>query len=87
MGGAKSGNIASEYAIEVFCEKIKKYTASKIDDGILSLDSDDACVILDNAAHDANLAVYKKSQSSPDYKGMGTTNRYTYSSAAISYMC
>ncbi len=73
MGGAKSGNIASEYAIEVFCEKIKKYTASKIDDGILSLDSDDACVILDNAAHDANLAVYKKSQSSPDYKGMGTT--------------
>lgn len=74
MGGANSGNVASEYASEIFVEKVKKYSASKINSqGIMSLDSDDACVILDNAVHDANSAVYKKSQSAPIYNGMGTT--------------
>jgi len=74
MGGAKSGNVASEHAIEVFCERVLKYCEPKISsDGILSLDSDGACEVLDGAVSDANRAVYKKAQSSPDYHGMGTT--------------
>lgn len=74
MGGAKSGNIASECAIDVFCGSVMKYSASKVNrDGILKLTSDDACVILDDAAQDANREVYEKSLSSPDYQGMGTT--------------
>ena len=74
MGGAKSGNVASEYALEVFCERVLKYCEAKISaEGILKLSSDEACVILDDAVHDANKAVYKKAQSSPDYYGMGTT--------------
>lgn len=74
MGGAKSGNVASECAAVVFAEKVKKYAAQRIaPDGIMELDSDDACVILDDAAHDANSAVYKKSQTSSAFRGMGTT--------------
>lgn len=74
MGGAKSGNVASECATRVFVDKVARYAAPKISsEGILKITSDDACVILDNAAHDANIAVYRKSQSSADYQGMGTT--------------
>jgi len=74
MGGAKSGNVASEHALEVFCERVLKYCEPKISsDGILKITGDEACVILDDAVHDANKAVYKKAQSSPDYHGMGTT--------------
>ena len=73
MGGAKSGNVASECAVEVFCERVVKYASGKIHDGHLRLTSDDACIILDNAVHDANTAVWRKSQSSPDFQGMGTT--------------
>lgn len=74
MGGAKSGNVASECAIDTFAERLIKYTSSKVSrDGILTLTSDEACVFLDDAAHDANQAVFKMAQSSPDYQGMGTT--------------
>ncbi len=74
MGGAKSGNIASECAIKVFVESVVKYTSKKIsEEGILSLTSDDACVILDDSVRDANKAVYAKAKSSEDYQGMGTT--------------
>ena len=74
MGGAKSGNVASECAAVVFAEKVRKYAAQRISQkNMMELDSDDACVILDDAAHDANSAVYKKSQTSSAFKGMGTT--------------
>ncbi len=74
MGGARSGNVASECAAAVFAEKVRKYAAPLVgSDGIMTLESDDACVILDDAAHDANLAVYKKSQTSSAFRGMGTT--------------
>ncbi len=74
MGGAKSGNVASECAVDIFCESVLKYISSKVgSNGVLKLTSDEACLILDDAAQDANSAVYKKSQSSPDYEGMGTT--------------
>ena len=74
MGGAKSGNVASETAISVFCDSVVKYCTPKITKlKKLKISSDDACVILDDAARDANSAVYEKSQTSPDYEGMGTT--------------
>ncbi|MBQ2766416.1 MAG: Stp1/IreP family PP2C-type Ser/Thr phosphatase [Clostridia bacterium] len=74
MGGAKSGNVASEKAIETFVESALKYASSKVGrDGMLTLTSDDACIILDDAARDANQEVYTLAQSSPDYQGMGTT--------------
>ena len=74
MGGAKSGNIASECAIEAFVAGVIKYAEPKINgDGMLKITSDEACIILDDAAGDANRAVYEKSQSSPDFEGMGTT--------------
>lgn len=74
MGGAKSGNVASECAIEVFVKQVTKYVHAKAGkDGILELTGDDACVILDDAARDANREVYRLSQSSADYQGMGTT--------------
>ena len=50
MGGAKSGNVASEYALEVFTEYVLKYCEKRVnEDGILSLDSDGACEVLDRA--------------------------------------
>lgn len=74
MGGAKSGNVASERAIEVFCDSVIEYAAQKkTKAGKLRLSSDDACIILDDAVKDANREVFEKSQSSPDYEGMGTT--------------
>ncbi len=74
MGGAKSGNVASECAIEAFVAGVIKYSEAKINgDGVLKITSDEACIILDDAAVDANRAVYEKSQSSPDFEGMGTT--------------
>ncbi len=74
MGGAKSGNIASECAIEAFTNSVMNYTSAKIGEGgIMSLTSDDACIILDDAVQDANKAVYEKSLTSEDYQGMGTT--------------
>ena len=74
MGGAKSGNVASETAITVFCDSVVKYCEPKITKiKKLKVSSDDACIILDDAARDANIAVYEKSKTSPDYQGMGTT--------------
>ena len=74
MGGAKSGNVASECAIDTFTERVLKYASGKVSrDGKLSLTGDEACVILDDAVRDANREVLKKAQSSPDYQGMGTT--------------
>ncbi len=73
MGGAKSGNVASENAVKVFVKKTLKYAAPMISDGSLHLTSDDACIILNDAALDANRAVWRKSLSSSAYQGMGTT--------------
>lgn len=74
MGGAKSGNVASECAIETFVNDVVKNTSEKIgDNGVMSLTSDEACVILDDAVQAANKAVYVKAHSSEDFEGMGTT--------------
>lgn len=63
MGGAKAGNIASEIAVETFMEELRKdfYAPSVTDVQMLC------------AVKTANRLIYEKSQSDPDYEGMGTT--------------
>ena len=66
MGGAKSGNVASRLACEVFTEEIlrsykKDMTTSEIER------------VLRSAANLANVSVYEHSQLSEEFCGMGTT--------------
>ena len=66
MGGAKSGNIASRLAAEVFSEEIRRgYRAN--------MSQDQADYLLRTAVSIANTAVYENAQLNPDMKGMGTT--------------
>lgn len=66
MGGARSGNIASKMAVEVFSDEVRRTVRSNMKperiDGMLS-----------TALELANKAVYEQSQLSEEYKGMGTT--------------
>ena len=66
MGGARSGNIASEMAVDVFSEEVRRswkrtMTREKIEQ------------MLRDAAALANQAVYEQSISEEEYNGMGTT--------------
>ena len=66
MGGAKSGNIASTLAIDVFVQEVKRtwnasMTASKIDQ------------MLRGAVKLANFTVYDQAMQFEDFEGMGTT--------------
>ncbi len=66
MGGAKSGNIASSLAIDVFVEEVRRsWTPSmnqeKVDQMLLA------------AAKLANFTVYDQAQQFPEFEGMGTT--------------
>ena len=66
MGGARSGNIASRLAAEVFTEEIKRgYRAG--------MSQEQADYLLRTAVSIANTAVYENAQLNPDMKGMGTT--------------
>ena len=65
MGGARSGQVASQLAADVFVEKIS---------GLLQrYPSASAADLLQEAVKEANKAVYAKSQSDARYYGMGTT--------------
>lgn len=66
MGGARSGNVASSLAAEVFTDEVRK--AQKAVMGTEKIQQ-----MLQNAAAAANTAVYRLSQSCIDYEGMGTT--------------
>ena len=66
MGGARSGNIASKMAVEVFTEEVKRTFRS-------GMKQDKADKMLTDALELANKAVYEQSQLSEEYKGMGTT--------------
>lgn len=66
MGGARSGNIASKMAVEVFSEEIKRTVRSN-----MKAEKIDAMFL--SALELANKAVYEQSQISEEYKGMGTT--------------
>ena len=66
MGGAKSGNIASRLAADVFCGEVRRSIRS-------DLLVDDVKRIMSDAVQLANQAVYEHAQLSDDFTGMGTT--------------
>ena len=66
MGGARSGNIASKMAVEVFSEEIKRTVRS-------NMKQDKVNIMLRSALELANKAIHEQSQLSEEYQGMGTT--------------
>ena len=66
MGGARSGNVASRLAAEVFAEEIKRGYRP-------GMSQDQADYLLRTAVSIANTAVYENAQLNDDMKGMGTT--------------
>ena len=66
MGGAKSGNVASTLAVDVFVQEVKRTWVS-------SMDSEKAEQMLRNAVKLANFTVYDQAQQFEEFTGMGTT--------------
>ena len=66
MGGAKSGNIASTLAVEVFVEEIRRSWVS-------NMESDRVDQMLRSAVKLANFTVYDQSAQFEEFDGMGTT--------------
>lgn len=66
MGGAKSGNIASTLAVDVFVQEIRQSWKPL-------LDQEKIDQILRGAVKLANFTVYDQSQQFPEFDGMGTT--------------
>lgn len=66
MGGAKSGDVASKLASEVFLQDVQQTAAPE-------MEQQDVVNMLVAAVKNANRAVYEQSRVSPDFAGMGTT--------------
>lgn len=66
MGGAKSGNIASRLAIDVFTDEVARSYKS-------SMNGEQVEQLLQNAAKLANFTVYDQARQFADFAGMGTT--------------
>ena len=66
MGGAKSGNIASTLAVDVFVQEVRQSWKSHLDQSKIDQ-------ILYNAVKLANFTVFDQSQQFPEFDGMGTT--------------
>lgn len=66
MGGAKSGNIASTLAMDVFAQEVRRCWKP-------SLTQSDVDQILRGAVKLANFTVYDQAQQFVDFTGMGTT--------------
>lgn len=66
MGGAKSGNIASTLAIDVFVQEVRRTWKP-------SMDQDAIDQMLSGAAKLANFTVYDQGRQFPEFEGMGTT--------------
>ena len=66
MGGAKSGNVASTLAADVFVQEIKR-TWTK------DMDPDQVDQMLQGAVKLANFTVYDQAQQFEEFTGMGTT--------------
>ena len=66
MGGAKSGNVASSLAAEVFVGEIKRSYSSL-------MDREKSDQMLRSAAQLANFTVYDQAQQFEEFEGMGTT--------------
>ena len=66
MGGAKSGNVASSLASDVFVQEVKRsWTAS--------MDAEKVDQMLRGAVKLANFTVYDQSRQFAEFSGMGTT--------------
>ncbi len=66
MGGAKSGNVASNLAMDVFVQEVKRTWVG-------GMDPDKADQMLKNAVKLANFTVYDQAQQFEEFTGMGTT--------------
>ena len=66
MGGAKSGNIASSLATEVFVEEVRRSWKPNMDRETMDQ-------IMLSAAKLANFTVFDQAQQFPEFEGMGTT--------------
>ncbi len=66
MGGAKSGNVASTLAVDVFMQEIKRTWVS-------GMDPEKADQMLRNAVKLANFTVYDQAKQFEEFAGMGTT--------------
>lgn len=66
MGGAKSGNIASSLAVDVFVQEVKRSYHS-------SMDKEKANQMLRGAVKLANFTVYDQAAQFEEFNGMGTT--------------
>lgn len=66
MGGAKSGNVASTLAVEVFVEEVRRSWVPGADTG-------ETEQILLSALKLANFTVYDQAQQLEEFSGMGTT--------------
>ena len=66
MGGAKSGNIASSLAVEVFAEEVKRSWKPVMDQAKIDQ-------MLQGAAKLANFTVFDQASQFAEFDGMGTT--------------
>lgn len=66
MGGAKSGNVASSLAIDVFVQEVKRSWTP-------SLNQEQVDQVLRSAVKLANFTVFDQSQQFAEFSGMGTT--------------
>ncbi len=66
MGGAKSGNVASSLAVDVFVQEVRRSWVS-------GMNSQDAEQMLRGAVKLANFTVYDQSKELEEFSGMGTT--------------
>ena len=64
--GAKSGNVASSLAVDVFVQEVKRTWVG-------GMDPDKADQMLKNAVKLANFTVYDQAQQFEEFTGMGTT--------------
>ena len=66
MGGAKSGNIASSLAVDVFVEEVRRTWVS-------TMDQEKINQMLEGAVKLANFTVFDQAQQFEEFDGMGTT--------------
>lgn len=66
MGGAKSGNVASSLAIDVFTQEVKRSWNAE-------MEPDDADLMLRSAVKLANFTVFDQAHQFEEFSGMGTT--------------
>ena len=66
MGGAKSGNVASTLAMDVFVEEVRRVWNS-------GLEQDETESMLQGAVKLANFTVFDQAQQFEEFSGMGTT--------------